>query len=102
MNWKQLYALATPQERREIALHLLMHIEARREVVVVYLDLRRILMRVVILGILAMLTLTTAFITYQAHALAAPALTAYLIGFLALFAFKPRRSPPILQAVYYV
>lgn len=102
MNWKQLYALATPQERLEFALRMLRHIEARREVVVVYLDMRRILMRVVILGILAMLTLTTAFITYQSHALAAPALTAYLIGFLALFAFKPRRSPPILRTVHYV
>lgn len=103
MNWKQLYALATPQERLEAVLLMLQRLEARQELVVVTIDLRRILMRVAFIGILGMLTLTTAFITLQAEPdLAVPILTAYLATLFAVFAFKPRRTAPVIRAVHYV
>lgn len=103
MNWKQLYTLATPEERLDLALRMIRRIEARHEVVIVAIDLRRILMRSAFLGILGMLTFTTAIITAQADpALAAPTLTAYLMAFFAVFAFKSKKTAPLIHTAHYV
>lgn len=93
MNWKQLFMIATPEERLEVVLLMLRAIEARPEVIVVYIDLRRILLRSMFLGILGMLTLTTAFITLTGEPImAGTTLTVYICIILALVALKPKQS----------
>lgn len=103
MNWKQLYASATPAERLEAVQLMLRILEARPEIVIVYIDLRRILLRGAFLGIFGMITLTTAFITLQADStLEVPSLVMYFVTFFSIFAFKTRRSSPVVQTVHYV
>lgn len=103
MNWKQLYASATPAERLETLLLMLHVLEARPEIVIVYIDLRRILLRGAFLGILAMLTLTSAFITLRADPLlVAFTVTLYLAGFFIVCAFKRRKTAPLIQTAHYL
>lgn len=93
MNWKQLHNLSSPEERLEAALLMRRAIEARREAISIYIDLRRILMRAGVIGILAMLTLTAAFITAKGEpALVAPVLSLYILTCFALLLFKPRKQ----------
>lgn len=92
MNWKQLHTTCTPAERLEAVLLMLRAIEMRPEVVVIYIDVRKILLRLASLGMLGLLTLASAFITLHGDpALVAPALTFYLTAFLYIFIVKTKR-----------
>lgn len=93
MNWKQLYSRSTPDDRFEAVILMLRTIETRREVVVVYIDLRRILLRAMFIGILGMLTFTTTIITAKAEPiLAAPIITLYLATIFSLLLLKSQKQ----------
>jgi len=95
MNWKQLFNRSTPEERLEAVALMLRVIEARREAVMIHIDLRRILLRLTSLGVLGVVTLAAAFITLHGEpALVAPALTFYIAAFLFIFTTKIRKPEP--------
>jgi hypothetical protein len=93
MNWKQLYARSSPEERLDLALHMLNRIETRREAVIITIDIRRKFLRAMFVGILGILTFTTAIITAKAEPeLIVPSITAYIMGFFMILVWKPKKQ----------
>lgn len=115
MNWKQLYNLATPEERLTAVIHMLRAIEARQKKIIIVRGrlvrekrgpflgahfindrrrlrprLKQIIARLAFISILLFVSITTwLFVIYAPPQLAAPALLLHLLGLTAVLSIKP-------------